>query len=294
MIWKAGIKSKNAFTIVELAIAMAFISFLILAIGTVTTQISQIYQKGLTLKSVNDTGREISDEFIRAINAAKLIGEYEATPSGNFDAIKTKSRDDTIYMKLTEDIFGDGTSVPVYGAFCTGKDSYVWNSGYIVKTNPLKYKTIPSSSDSSYSSSMTDGTPFYLLHIKNDSEKNYCKTYDPSKTPGGMFPPSLGGGLEIKEENNITVVTELLSPSEDNLALYDLTIFPTKYHEATKNSFVSGTFILGTVTGDPKKDVNILTSENICSGHPSDNFTTDFVYCSINKFNFAATAIGKD
>ena len=64
-------RTKTGFTILETALAMAFISFLMLAIGFAVVQISNVYQKGITIKVVNNNGRELVDEFSRTILASK-------------------------------------------------------------------------------------------------------------------------------------------------------------------------------------------------------------------------------
>ena len=81
---------------------------------------------------------------------------------------------------------------------------------------------------------------------------------------------------------------DLLADSDDSLAIYDLTIFRPVTHNLTFQSFYSGTFILATVPGG----VDITGSGNYCKDAP-DGLSTDFAYCAINKFNFAARARGE-
>ena len=53
-----------------------------------------------------------------------------------------------------------------------------------------------------------------------------------------------------------------------------------------KASFYSVSFILGTVQGG----INVMSSGNFCKAPEEDD--SNFDYCAINKFNFAAQATG--
>ena len=89
-------------------LAMAFVSFLLLAVAMTVIQIANIYNKGLTIKDVNQAGSSISSELQRSI-ASSLPFDVNS---------------DDIYIKKN---FG--------GRLCTGQFSYVWNYGsYIAKS----------------------------------------------------------------------------------------------------------------------------------------------------------------
>ena len=81
---------------------------------------------------------------------------------------------------------------------------------------------------------------------------------------------------------------ELLENSENNLAIYDFTIFAPTVHGLTSSGFYSGTFILATLRGG----ININSTGEFCSD-PPDGLKTDFAYCAINKFNFSMRAVGE-
>lgn len=93
---------QHGFTLIELMLAMSGVAFLLLAIAMTTIQISQIYSKGITIKSVNQVGRDLSDSLQRDIKAS--------TP---FDVASTSSFLET----------------PYGGRLCLGQYSYVWNYG---------------------------------------------------------------------------------------------------------------------------------------------------------------------
>lgn len=95
----------KGFTLIELMLAMTFISVLLIAIAMTTIQISNIYTKGITLREVNQAGRTISDDLQRSIGA-----------SAPFDLAPTA----TPASYVTQ---------PTGGRLCVGKYSYLWNYG---------------------------------------------------------------------------------------------------------------------------------------------------------------------
>lgn len=91
----------KGFTLIELMLAMTFVAALLIAIALTVIQISNIYNKGLTMKEVNQVGRSISDDLVRSISQSQSF----AVPSDSY---------------VTKD-WG--------GRLCTGKFSYMelWN-----------------------------------------------------------------------------------------------------------------------------------------------------------------------
>lgn len=87
----------RGFTLIELMLAMTFVSFLLVSIALLTIQMSTIYTRGLTMKEVNQSGAEIADDIRRTISES---------PLRNVQAIKK----------------GD------HFALCTGSYSYITNS----------------------------------------------------------------------------------------------------------------------------------------------------------------------
>lgn len=61
---------QSGFTLVELTLSMAFIALLLLGIAMLTLQISSIYNKGLTLRAVNESGQLIASDIQRTLNMA--------------------------------------------------------------------------------------------------------------------------------------------------------------------------------------------------------------------------------
>lgn len=111
-------QSRRAFTIIELMLAMTFISVLLVLISFTIIQIGTIYNKGMTLKEVNQTGRAISDDINRNLSAGRpftLATNYFNTPN-------------------------------VSGRLCLGNYTYIWNYADALSsgnTNVARYAGLP-------------------------------------------------------------------------------------------------------------------------------------------------------
>lgn len=103
--------SSSGFTVVELMLAMTFISVLLLAIALTTIQISNIYNRGITLREVNQAGRSVSSDLQRSIAGST---PFDVTP-------KTDDSEATADSKY---VVRDGG-----GRLCLGSHTYAWNYG---------------------------------------------------------------------------------------------------------------------------------------------------------------------
>ena len=78
--------NRRGFTLIELMLAIAFISMLLLAIAAVGIQVGRIYTRGIVLRDVNQAGREISDtlrrDFLQA-NQRKIVTDAVRVPDNN-------------------------------------------------------------------------------------------------------------------------------------------------------------------------------------------------------------------
>ncbi len=107
----------TGFTIIELMMAMAFVSVLLLIIAMTVIQISNIYNKGLTMKAVAQAGRTISEDIKQtlgksqpfAVDTAFRLQRYPESPTSTSDG----------------------------GRLCTGLYTYVWNYGRSLSGNPI-------------------------------------------------------------------------------------------------------------------------------------------------------------
>jgi prepilin-type N-terminal cleavage/methylation domain-containing protein len=101
-------KNQSGFTLIELVLAMAFISMLLLAIALTVLQISETYNRGLTLKEVDQASRTISDDLSRDITNTPTF----SLQSGS--------------NHYVTQAWG--------GSLCLGRYSYVWNFGKALST----------------------------------------------------------------------------------------------------------------------------------------------------------------
>lgn len=96
-------RTTKGFTLVELMLAMTFISTLLLVIAMTIVQIANIYNRGMILKGVNQTARSISEELDRAVSASST---FTTDPSA---------------QRYVNNQWG--------GRMCLGQSSYIWNYG---------------------------------------------------------------------------------------------------------------------------------------------------------------------
>lgn len=276
--------NKTGFTILELAIAMAFISFLLLSIGFAIIQITNTYQKGVTIKVVNNNGRELVDEFSRTILASKYNNKE------GFELVYSQEQG-------TVKVDGEDKEVPLHGVFCVGNYSYLWNTGYALNLEDDSNDMAPSSGVGHEEEPYNSNKAYLILGDETDASKEYSVKRDYRLVrvadTGREACKSHQDNKETKPNKYVVTkatddeYVELLSPTENDLTLYDMVVFPPIYHSGSGHTFYSASFILGTLAGG----VDITTSGDFCTEKP-DNFKTDFNYCSINKFNFAARATG--
>ena len=96
----------SGFTLVELMLAMAFVSVLLLSVAMVAVQAGKIYNRGTVMKTVNQSGRTISDvirrDFLQS-SATKIVN----------------SANPVIVVRES--------GLVRSGRVCLGQYSYVWN-----------------------------------------------------------------------------------------------------------------------------------------------------------------------
>jgi prepilin-type N-terminal cleavage/methylation domain-containing protein len=135
-------QNQRGFTIVELMVAMAFIAVLLLAIAGAVMQVGAIYNRGITMKSVNQAGRVVIDDMKRALSESEPLS-VEYVP---------QSPDDS-------NVIG--------GRLCTGVYSYIWNIGIHVNDDD------PASQVNRYEDAADENKQLRLVKIP-DSGSRYC------------------------------------------------------------------------------------------------------------------------
>lgn len=186
--------AKQGFTLIELMLAMTFISILLLSITMVGIQAGRMYSRGVVLRDVNQAGRDISDMFRRDFlqaNAGKI----------NITGLRVPNNENW-----------------ATGRLCLGAHSYVWN-------NP-KYLDDPSLLGTNRLFKV-DGNPINLVRVvdadgglcKRDGSGRYPETVDMAKSSNLLRPISSGdGSIGI---HNVTL--EKITSDSSREALYRLT-----------------------------------------------------------------------
>ena len=113
---------QSGFTIVELLLAMSFVSLLLMAITMTVVQITNIYTKGLTMRAVGQAGQTLTQDIRRSIEAARPLDLGVDSKGGqNFQPMVA---------------VGGDINNPDGGRLCTGSYSYIWNNGKAL-ANPV-------------------------------------------------------------------------------------------------------------------------------------------------------------
>jgi len=318
--------TKKGFTLVELSFAIAFISVLLITITLITNEIVSIYRKGYAIKSINQVGRDLIDDFQNSLTQSPPTSTSAFCEANykNDDTSMANCKNNNGFYSVYQQYYSDvkvvsGSSnasakpVPTGGIFCSGKYTYIWNTGYLFNTdgsyefsgtsqNPqddlkieVRYRLAGASAD-------TTTKNFRLLKVE-DASRAICAATIPAKenstvTSGGypntsqalIRPGSVSGspyGKVITIPGTLaSAPEELVNESDSSLALFDLVVFQPARVTSTNRLLFSGSFILATVAGG----VDIMASGDYCQA-PS-YFSADFSYCAINKFNFTIQASG--
>jgi hypothetical protein len=98
--------------------------------------------------------------------------------------------------------------------------------------------------------------------------------------------------FDISDTSKYNPVSEppvdlILKDSDNDLAIYDLSVANPAESGTQENVFYSVSFILGTLEGG----INITATGRSCAV-PTDYANEFFNYCAINNFNFAVQANG--
>lgn len=319
---KVAQKSKSGFTVVELTLTMSFVAVLLITIAIVTSNIVTIYQKGLTLKAVNSVGRSLIDEFTSAVNSAPTLDVTSLCDNlARDNAAKCKDEHAGLYVfqsKSGEARDSQGRElaaqpVQYYGVFCTGRYSYIWNTYYGIASGHTLKVTYLDKENNQHTIPASDQDPAPRLLRFEDSTRRVCSavtsrtyesTLDPTRSQTEINITELANSTaELKLPNPVPhPETNLLNEFDLDLMLYELTMFPPSQDAVTNRTFLSGTFVLATERGNVDitrtgdycniNDATLLENgENEGSGSVLD-IGSEFNYCAINKFNFAARTAG--
>lgn len=205
-------KRNQGFTIIELSLAMVFISMLLLAIVMTAIQAGRTYNKGIVLQSVNQSGAHISD-MLRRDFLQTNAGLIAAVPKGAADAV----------IKVQD------AGNMVSGRFCLGGYSYLWNTPHAVNSTPTSTQGV-------VVTTTPGGTeqPINFVRVV-DSAAQFC-----TPLPTGEYP------TKIADTDN---PTHLLKPQEStdvSLMLYEMNVMRVAQGGSSTETLYAIDFVLGT------------------------------------------------
>lgn len=223
-------KQKQGFTLVELMLAMGFVSALLLAIAMTVIQIGNIYNRGITFKTVNQTGGALASELLRDINS-----------SSPFDVTSPK-----VYIQ--QGSMGDYWG----GRLCIGQYSFIWNYGKYIQSAE---QAGDFSGINAYSSAPNTKTPINFIKVI-DPTASYC--IDATTTKKEVNYTDAVELLDVGESNlaihNFSIMPIIDPLSNTGQSLYNI-------------SFKIGTDDQTTLTGSGNSTVCL--PENNINSNPS-------------------------
>lgn len=150
----------EGFTLVELSLSMAFIGVLSVAIVLIISNTVSSYRRGLTLGQITTTGMDIVDDMRTAVQNSssksvvndcyRFYANDENAGSAQARCIQDGGEGFVSYRQTADIVLNGGTAeqvtideAPIYGVFCTGAYSYIWNTGYFntVSSGATDYAT---------------------------------------------------------------------------------------------------------------------------------------------------------
>ena len=188
---------QSGFTIVELLLALTFFSFILLFATAGFIQINRSYNKGLTVKQMNETGRLVLEDITRAIRA---------TPSGDVQILPAVDAPNVAIRRL-----------------CAGSTRFGWNEVRDTGTNRERM--------------LLNGALYRQLSLSRTIQPGNCTDpFDEPYTESYLASPNLGddtnsiyGGIEVFDLNferignaiRIELVLVSTDPGDELLDLTD-------------------------------------------------------------------------
>ena len=323
---KKPFSTRRAFTLVELSLAIAFLSALLLTIAVLINSLPRIYQKGISIEAINYTGQELIDEFTSSFTSAtdtniaakcstitdinsRQACESDSNGAGMKFLIQNFSTNQIMLRRSDIVTSNKEYTVPLGGILCSGYYTYIWNSGYVLDESGEYYakKTggeAVTSSDKNLRvrykvGSRAEQSDFRLVRVL-DPERNICANRVNSLGYGraDSYSSAVAGSTNTIEINEAIVsdsmkgdgILDILQSdiTDANLALYDLNMFQPARSATNGHALYSSSFILATISGA----VDITSTGNYCTPPSGEDQTYEFNYCAINKFDFAIRATG--
>jgi prepilin-type N-terminal cleavage/methylation domain-containing protein len=188
-------RKQQGFTLIELLLAMAFISVLLLAIAMTILQISNIYNRGIIVKEVNQIGRTISDELQQGVVTSVPFSVDQTAGSHYFQ----------------QGNFG--------GRLCLGQYSYIWNYGSAIQPNTSANRNMYEGE----ALLITDkSTPIRFIKAY-DTHGSYCSDLDQTIDPAGATEILSVGDHSLAIQSLTVSTTSSAQDTKTGQQLYTIT-----------------------------------------------------------------------
>lgn len=294
--------TQQGFTLIELMLGIAFVGSLLVLIALIIIQIMGLYNKGLTLKEVNEVSRIVVRDMQQSVSSADA-----------FRLQYVKDNAPTYAKTLQEAVSpgGNNSQVDYYsndagGRLCTGVYSYVWNTGGAIRavrdssysfSSPVTTYRTPGNT-----SAPATGYPIQFVTRTNSDGTTkqvpvrFMKKRDPAKElcrlPAGDQPATTTHDRNLGDESNYSNV---FGTGNNELVLYNFSIEtplkPTSEDRTDDITAVSTFYYikmtLGTQNGDENTQNGLITSNESCKP-PAEATQNEGEYCAVNKIDFVA------
>ena len=297
-------KTRIGFTIVELSLSIAFIAVLSIIVVVIISNAVSSYHRGLTLNQLNTVGMDLVEDIRTAVQSSPARSPKQDCSAAFSDPTNCNKDSGQSFVhreyKSTVKISNStSSSLPVFGVFCTGEYSYLWNSGYYFSgkiNNATAEKGLFLKVMKAGEGEPITYSDFRLLKVQDDT-RLVCKIMagvDLNNANGGTYRKN--NSVVLPTNNLIDITSQPIDEDPidllegNSLAIYNLTS-AVPAEGGAGNMLYAVSFILGTVQGGINIDNN---GSNFCAT-PEDyerDEDENFDYCAINKFNFAAQATG--
>ena len=297
-------KTRVGFTIIELSLSIAFIAVLSIIVVVIISNAVSSYHRGLTLNQLNTVGMDLVEDIRTAVQSSPARSPKQDCSAAfsdptNCDKDSGQSFVHREYKSTVKISNSTSSSLPVFGVFCTGEYSYLWNSGYYFSgkiNNATAEKGLFLKVMKAGEGEPITYSDFRLLKVQDDT-RLVCKIMarvELNNANGGTYRKN--NSVVLPTNNLIDITSQPIDEDPidllegNSLAIYNLTS-AVPAEGGAGNMLYAVSFILGTVQGGINIDNN---GSNFCAT-PEDyerDEDENFDYCAINKFNFAAQATG--
>lgn len=298
----------KGFTLVELMIAVAFVGSLLMIVTLITIQIMGLYNKGMTIKGVN----EVTNIVVRDVQQSIAATEYFRV-----QYVDPQDEEKTLYATSLEE--ASTNNVDYYanaagGRLCTGVYSYAWNTGAALKaaTGTLLNPAVDMLDEyqiqyfKTTNPDNTPGDPIAVRFVKiRDPSKELCRI--PSTAANQDQVREYGKFLNM-EGREQTQFANAFGAGNQELILYRMHIATplkpmvnqSQERLTAVSNFYHISMIIGTHQGDEgTADCDeddracsdtaggIVTSSQVCKP-PAEAELNASEYCAINRVDFVA------